>query len=70
VHVGTLAHLRFNCQPPGRAARRGGSADAARRFYEKNGFAEVDVSQLPAAFPVMKVDTKFYRLALSENASA
>jgi GNAT superfamily N-acetyltransferase len=33
---------------------------AAHRFYEKNGFAEITKQDLPAAFPVMKVDTKFY----------
>lgn len=34
---------------------------AAHRFYEKNGFVEIDKSDLPAAFPIMSVDTKFYR---------
>ena len=34
---------------------------AAHRFYEKNGFDEVDRAQLPPAFPVMVVDTKFFR---------
>jgi len=34
---------------------------AAHRFYEKNGFAEILRTQLPSAFPVMSVDTKFYR---------
>jgi len=37
---------------------------AAHRFYEKNGFSEVAEAALPAAFPVMKVDTKFYHLTL------
>lgn len=37
---------------------------AAHRFYEKNGFSEVAKSVLPPAFPLMQVDTKFYRLAL------
>jgi len=41
---------------------------AAHRFYEKNSFTEIDVSRLPAAFPIMKVDTKFYRLTLSDDA--
>lgn len=36
---------------------------AAHRFYEKHGFDEVAVSALPDSFPVMKVDSKFYRLA-------
>lgn len=35
---------------------------AAQRFYEKNGFKEVEKNELPGAFPVMKVDVKFYRL--------
>jgi GNAT superfamily N-acetyltransferase len=34
---------------------------AAHRFYEKNGFAEIDPETLPAAFPRMAVDSKFYR---------
>ena len=38
---------------------------AAHRFYEKHGFQEIGKAELPAAFPVMEVDTKFYRLALS-----
>ena len=33
---------------------------AAHRFYEKNGFVELGLSELPAAFPRMAVDTKFY----------
>lgn len=33
---------------------------AAHRFYEKNGFVEVTRADLPTAFPVMNVDTKFY----------
>ncbi|EXU75601.1 MULTISPECIES: GNAT family N-acetyltransferase [Erwinia] len=39
---------------------------AAHRFYEKNGFQEVSQTSLPDAFPVMKVDSKFYRLALRQ----
>ena len=37
---------------------------AAHRFYEKNGFAEIGRRLLPTNFPVMRVDTKFYRLGL------
>ncbi len=37
---------------------------AAHRFYEKNGFREIDPGQLPGEFPVMAVDTRFYRLDL------
>ena len=33
---------------------------AAHRFYEKNGFVRIAKSDLPAAFPVMQVDTVFY----------
>lgn len=34
---------------------------AAHRFYEKNGFTSIEVSDLPEKFPVMKVDKKFYK---------
>lgn len=34
---------------------------AAHRFYEKNGFQEIARAELPAEFPVMTVDSKFYR---------
>jgi GNAT superfamily N-acetyltransferase len=34
---------------------------AAHRFYEKNRFAEISAQDLPASFPIMKVDTKFYK---------
>lgn len=37
---------------------------AAHRFYEKNGFEAVSIPMLPATFPLMQVDTKFYRLRL------
>jgi N-acetylglutamate synthase-like GNAT family acetyltransferase len=37
---------------------------AAHRFYAKNGFAEIDQAALPGAFPRMKPDTRFYRIAL------
>jgi N-acetylglutamate synthase-like GNAT family acetyltransferase len=33
---------------------------AAHRFYEKNGFSEIAREALPASFPVMAVDSKFY----------
>lgn len=35
---------------------------AAQRFYEKNGFKEIQKKELPETFPVMEVDIKFYRL--------
>ena len=37
---------------------------AARRFYQKNGFAAVLQEELPTGFPRMPVDTHFYRLVL------
>jgi GNAT superfamily N-acetyltransferase len=40
---------------------------AAHRFYEKNGFTEISRADLPPAFPVMVVDTKFYRHELSHG---
>jgi N-acetylglutamate synthase-like GNAT family acetyltransferase len=33
---------------------------AAHRFYEKHGFVPLEKAQLPAEFPVMKVDSRFY----------
>jgi len=33
---------------------------AAHRFYEKNGFSPIKKSDLPKAFPVMAVDSRFY----------
>jgi N-acetylglutamate synthase-like GNAT family acetyltransferase len=37
---------------------------AAQRFYLRHGFVEVAQDALPAAFPVMKVDSRFFRLDL------
>jgi N-acetylglutamate synthase-like GNAT family acetyltransferase len=37
---------------------------AAHRFYEKNGFDLVSETDLPATFPRMAPDTRFYRIAL------
>lgn len=37
---------------------------AAHRFYEKNGFQKVKKEELPAGFPLMKVDNVFYKLHL------
>lgn len=34
---------------------------AAQRFYEKNGFSEIPKKDLPRAFPLMAVDSKFYQ---------
>ncbi|MET3665085.1 GNAT family N-acetyltransferase [Caulobacter sp. 1776] len=40
---------------------------AAHRFYEKNGFTLVEAEALPATFPRMAVDTRFYRLGLANE---
>ena len=37
---------------------------AAHRFYEKNNFSAVDVAELPAQFPRMGVDVKFYKYVI------
>ncbi|MFZ6749486.1 GNAT family N-acetyltransferase [Undibacterium sp. Ren11W] len=34
---------------------------AACRFYEKNGFTQVTLASLPAAFPRIPQETRFYR---------
>lgn len=39
---------------------------AAQRFYEKNGFIEIEKATLPVTFPVMTVDVKFYRYILND----
>lgn len=41
---------------------------AAHRFYAKNGFVEIARAALPDTFPVMAVDTKFYRRRLGSHA--
>ena len=41
---------------------------AAHRFYEKNGFSEIQKSELPVSFPVMVVDTKFYKQIVTKAA--
>jgi N-acetylglutamate synthase-like GNAT family acetyltransferase len=37
---------------------------AAHRFYERNGFHEITPTALPADFPRMAVDTRFYQRSL------
>jgi GNAT superfamily N-acetyltransferase len=37
---------------------------AAHRFYEKNGFSEIKQSELPVSFPIMSVDSKFYKYVI------
>ena len=36
----------------------------AQRFYEKNGFIELQKQDLPKEFPVMDVDVKFYQFSV------
>ena len=40
---------------------------AAQRFYEKNGFRRIERRELPPAFPLMAVDSVFYRLDLADG---
>jgi N-acetylglutamate synthase-like GNAT family acetyltransferase len=37
---------------------------AAHRFYEKHGFVRIAAEALPAAFPRMALDTRFYQRAI------
>jgi GNAT superfamily N-acetyltransferase len=37
---------------------------AAHRFYKKQGFVQIEPAKLPAGFPRMTVDIRFYRLDL------
>jgi len=36
----------------------------AQRFYEKNGFKEIEKQELPKSFPVMEVDVRFYKFSV------
>ena len=47
-----------------------GDQQAAHRFYEKHGFSRIPKSRLPPSFPVMEVDTRFYRLLVSDSGPA
>lgn len=42
---------------------------AAQRFYLRQGFVEIPQDALPAAFPVMKVDSRFFRLDIAARSS-
>jgi N-acetylglutamate synthase-like GNAT family acetyltransferase len=37
---------------------------AAKRFYVKNGFVKIDKTALPETFPLMQVDTEFFKLTI------
>jgi len=41
---------------------------AAHRFYAKHGFARIDKAALPPSFPVMAVDTLFFRRGVPASA--
>jgi N-acetylglutamate synthase-like GNAT family acetyltransferase len=43
---------------------------AAHRFYEKHGFQRIAPKDLPATFPVMALDTRFYRLSLPPSSNS
>lgn len=38
--------------------------EAAQRFYKKNGFVAIEKSELPANFPIMQVDDRFFKLRM------
>ena len=38
---------------------------ASHRFYEKNGFTRIPLHDLPKQFPLMNVDTLFYKFEIS-----
>ncbi len=38
--------------------------EAAQRFYIKNGFVAVEKQSLPASFPLMQVDNRFFKLSI------
>ena len=63
-----LATLLGWCAATGVGAIFLGTTDrylAAHRFYEKHGFARIARGELPQTFPVMAVDTVFYRRGVS-----
>lgn len=37
---------------------------AAHRFYDKNGFQRISIKDLPESFPIMQVDSIFYKYVL------
>ena len=60
--------LLAHCRAKGVAEIFLGTTDkflAAHRFYEKRNFRELSKAELPEAFPVMAVDSKFYVLSVS-----
>lgn len=43
----------------------GEKLQAALRFYPKQGFVEIDPALLPASFPRMQVDTRFFKYVVA-----
>lgn len=63
VAVGLLSTLKSWCRENGYSRVYLGTTEkflAAHRFYEKSGFSEIEIEDLPGNFPVMSVDKKFY----------
>ena len=68
-----LAALLNHARTQGLRAIYLGTTDkfiAAHRFYEKHDFELVDPERLPASFPRMSVDSRFYRLNLQTDKGA
>lgn len=42
---------------------------SAHKFYERNNYIEILQENLPSAFPIMKIDTKFYFKKIDKNKS-
>jgi putative acetyltransferase len=40
---------------------------AAKRFYVKNSFEQIEKSRLPQNFPLMQVDTEFFKLKIQNK---
>jgi len=67
VAISLLNHLVEQANSRGvREIYLGTTSDfiAAHRFYEKNGFNQYSKTDLPARFPIMAVDSRFYRRTL------
>jgi putative acetyltransferase len=37
---------------------------AAKRFYVKNGFEKIEKNRLPENFPLIQVDTEFFKMKI------
>lgn len=73
VAAALLGAVRQRCRGAGLHTLWLGTTEAfgaAHRFYEKQGFERIAPEALPAAFPRMAVDTRFYRQAIAAAAEA